>query len=237
MATSTIKNITPENIGAVSKAGDTMTGALQLHGCDIVIKNSVWQWIWFCDLDGKRIAAVRGDKNIGNRVVFRNQTPNASSNDACEDYVLPAPTADSYKSYDILTTKSPVTVEQGGTGVKQGTIDITDFCIFPNANKFVLAGSDSGRLYYNPYLNCVFGTLQVAPNTIVDNQEVLVYLRKDASGTVLKANRPAACGGCIHNYQVTMTAMPRIEGDVIRSSHQLNTSITSPVYTIMAFLG
>jgi hypothetical protein len=136
-----------------------------------------------------------------------------------------------------VSTSDVINIAHGGTGATYGTIDITDYCVFPNANKFVLTGVDSGRLYYNPYLNCVFGTLHVAVNTIVDNQEALVYLKKDASGTVLRANRPATCGGCIHNYQVTMTAMPRINEDVIYSSHQLNISITSPVYTIMAFLG
>ena len=96
-----------ENIGAVKKSGDTMTGWLG-------IQNEMYQMIIFKNNNGVEISHVRGEsKEDGNRVVFR--STNLITN-TVEDYHLPIATATVDTWYDVLTTKTPVTVAQGGTG-------------------------------------------------------------------------------------------------------------------------
>ena len=131
--------------------------------------------------------------------------------------------------------QNPIQIPDGGTGVTQGTIDITDFCIFPTGNVITFP-DHGGRLYYNPYLNCVFGTITVTNGTSVANEADIVYLRKDANGTILTASRNATCGTCVHSA-VSPIAEPRIIGDTIKSSHTSANAVTSPRYAIMAFLG
>jgi hypothetical protein len=130
----------------------------------------------------------------------------------------------------ILNNALPV--GSGGTGATQGVIDITDFCTFPTGN-VVTSIPYGGRLYYNPYLNCVFGTIVTDDNASVSSHASIVYLKKDSSGTPLIANRQAACGVCVHSE--TTPVIVRIAGDTIISSH--STTIYTPRYTIMAFLG
>lgn len=97
-----------ENIGAIKKSGDTMTGALNISGASYPAMN-------FVDSDnGKTMASIVGNVNSG-QLKFQN---NATDTDYYTAYWLPK--ADTgltgNSSYNILTSKDRVTVEQGGTG-------------------------------------------------------------------------------------------------------------------------
>lgn len=101
-----------ENIGAVKKSGDTMSGWLTAPVFQS--KGATYQFYLMADENGTEtghMRAERGDANSNNRIVFR-----AWNGDKYEDFCLPIANANTYISYDILTTKTPVTVAQGGTG-------------------------------------------------------------------------------------------------------------------------
>ena len=100
------------NIGAVAKTGDTMTGQLTVP--NMVVKSGSWQFYYMQDSNGAEVGHVRGDE-AAHHIAFREITP--GTNSAYEDYFLPNPTIQSGPvGYDILTTKSPVGIPQGGTG-------------------------------------------------------------------------------------------------------------------------
>ena len=100
-----------DNIGAVKKSGDTMTG--DLIAPRYVVKGSDEGWDGIDILrssDGEYrcgVTAMGGANNL----VFREKNPNG----AAEYYKLPIPTVTDDAWHNILTDKSPVTVEQGGT--------------------------------------------------------------------------------------------------------------------------
>jgi len=112
-------------INAVNKSGDTMTGKLTVSNGDIEISNGsinvntsgTYNWRGF------RVSGSDGWQGIltaGNRFTF-DQYLNGSTGG--ERYLLPVPEARSTDAwYPILTGKTPVTVEQGGTGGKDSGI-------------------------------------------------------------------------------------------------------------------
>ena len=102
-----------ENIGAVKKSGDTMSGWLTAPVFQS--KGVAYQFYLMADENGTEtghVRAERGDTNSNNRIVFR-----AWNGDKYEDFFLPIANANTDTNYDILTNKTPVTVAQGGTGV------------------------------------------------------------------------------------------------------------------------
>ena len=109
------------NIGAVKKSGDTMTG--DLIAPRYVVKGTDDGWDGMDILrssDGEYrcgVTAMGGANNL----VFREKKPNG----ATEYYKLPIPTVTDDAWYNILTDKSPVTIAQGGTGstTRAGAID------------------------------------------------------------------------------------------------------------------
>lgn len=94
-----------ENLGAVKKSGGTMTGTLALKGSSTSIE--------FKDASG-----VTKDSYSSNRdynIAFI--TEKHLEDDNLDWFYLPTPAATgSHNTYYILTTKSAVTVAQGGTG-------------------------------------------------------------------------------------------------------------------------
>ena len=100
-----------ENLGAVKKSGDTMTG--NLYAPFVGIKRTEWPTITFADNDGNARASMTVTDT--NRIEF---TQNETGNSHKEWYMLPAINKDlpDDKWYEILTNKQPVTVAQGGTG-------------------------------------------------------------------------------------------------------------------------
>ena len=110
-------------LGAVKKSGDTMTGSLLITGSGKYYRrvgtlasgqSGSDTLLGMDDPDNKPMAAIR----IGsyNRILFRQYSPGAE--DFYEAYSLPNTTSGRTDngSYNILTTKSAVTIAQGGTG-------------------------------------------------------------------------------------------------------------------------
>ncbi|MGM9628040.1 MAG: hypothetical protein ACI3V4_08115 [Faecousia sp.] len=99
-------------LGAVSKAGDTMTGRLILPALRLK-PNSDYPVIEIYSGD-ILIAALGWNKNT-RRTQIRNNCPGT---DYQEIFATPAADSDLTENqyYELLTNKSPVTVAQGGTG-------------------------------------------------------------------------------------------------------------------------
>lgn len=102
-----------ENIGAVKKTGDTMTGSLTAHG--FLVKAETYQFYDMVDENGTATGHMRAEKdgNSNNRIVFRANSASAN----IEDFRLPVADGNANVGYEILTSKTLVTVAQGGTGV------------------------------------------------------------------------------------------------------------------------
>lgn len=115
-------NITPANIGAVAKSGDTMTGPLTAQSISVKADSPMY---YLRDENNLDYAHMRGD-NTDHHIIFRMTTPGGNPQ-LFEDYSLPNPTIQSGPvGYDILTTKSPVGIPQGGTGATTSAVTITN---------------------------------------------------------------------------------------------------------------
>lgn len=100
--------------GAVKRIGDTMTGALKAPQASVYDGTAPAVKL-HASASGSVIAEIRATVATGN-IALRAVTPGHSS--AYEDFVLPAPTRESGSAtYYVLTTKSLVSIAQGGTGM------------------------------------------------------------------------------------------------------------------------
>ena len=97
--------ITPANIGAVAKSGDTMTGTLTIE--------SSWPTIYLRSNSSgtSQYATTIQASPTGQLSLIEYKNGSRS-----ETYSLPTPTNDAATQYYVLTTKSPVTIPEGGTG-------------------------------------------------------------------------------------------------------------------------
>lgn len=146
------------NLGAVKKSGDTMTGCLWANG-GFAVKGNYNINILSDQAQGYYLQNAAGDTTVGgmkidpttNKVSFSQKMINQN---AYERYYLPAPASlTSDKDYTILTTKSTVTVAQGGTGkttltsgqalIGNGTGAITTRAITDNTAVGALISSSS----------------------------------------------------------------------------------------------
>lgn len=91
----------------VAKAGDTMTGDLKIKS-----KNPSLRLL---DADGNKAVTVQGINDNHRAGIFSYPI---DSDEHAEGYYFPVPSTGltGNKSYYVLTSKSPVTVAQGGTG-------------------------------------------------------------------------------------------------------------------------
>lgn len=96
--------------GKVNKSGDTMTGQLTASGFSI--KSDGWAMLRFYNAEGAETGGFYSNQDARQLSFF------SKDKSGYNDYFkLPYPsglTADGY--YDILTSKNPVTIAQGGTG-------------------------------------------------------------------------------------------------------------------------
>ncbi len=122
------------NIGAVKKSGDTMNGSLYIKDSAAIYSGNNWSALEFKRNDTNKTA--RANIQIGlltdnsgqqnNRLIFNIAHKNSegkkgqNGNPQYERYGLPMPDefedGENDRWYSILTTKSPVTIGQGGTG-------------------------------------------------------------------------------------------------------------------------
>lgn len=108
-----LNDITASSIGAVSKAGDTMTGELIVPGLTI---NANGRWAFlptnanYADKTGSGLIYF---DFLANQYVFRHRANNGNY----EDFMLPnSRSIQNTNLFSILTSKNPVTIAQGGTG-------------------------------------------------------------------------------------------------------------------------
>lgn len=119
--------ITPVNIGALATSGGTMSGGLTTAQLDTTgdvyfhPNNGTTTYLRFSRNNLTSNIMVRLAATTGGQFTIREYpTNNTSENDNISElYYLPTPDANltSHKQYLILTTRSLITVGQGGTGV------------------------------------------------------------------------------------------------------------------------
>jgi len=113
----------------VNRSGDTMTGPLNLRSATVFSTGDGYARLYFKDtVSGANLAAF--NLLVSNRRLFAMEYSAGSSN--VERFYFPAPDANRTVdgNYDVLTSKSPVTVAQGGTGVS----GITSPTLMPGSN-------------------------------------------------------------------------------------------------------
>ena len=138
--------VTASQVGAVAKSGDTMTGMLTLP--KLVVDNSDWaQQIPFWN-GSKEVGGIYRQNDNGLFVLYFRH-PNAA---AQEYYCMPLPNASlsDNKWYDILTSKKPVTLAQGGTG--------RDMSSVPAGAVIRNSGDGSGLYYTAPASGALYAT-------------------------------------------------------------------------------
>jgi hypothetical protein len=133
----------PEQIGAVNKNGDTMTGALYRQGGAGAL--------------GVAFGTAEKPENISiisvydgtekNRFSFRQYGSNGNR----ENFNLPDTTAPEKNiNYDILTTKKPVTVAQGGTGATDAATARANLGAVSKSGDTMTGALTTTRFYVNP---------------------------------------------------------------------------------------
>ena len=128
------------NLGAVKKSGDTMTGSLNIQTAYAINIGTAAVSTW------NRISYSNDGTN--NRLIFHQRGQNGKY----EYFNLPntsSPSADTH--YKILTTKSAVTIAQGGTGATTAAAARTALGITPeNIGALPIAGgTTTGDVYLN----------------------------------------------------------------------------------------
>lgn len=93
---------------ALAKAGDAMTGTLAVP--QLQVKAEDFPQVQLCDTQGVALGSLGASRQHGSVYLSNHR------GDAYESYLTPPFTGAQTGSYYLLTTKSAVTVEQGGTG-------------------------------------------------------------------------------------------------------------------------
>lgn len=100
--------VTPQNIGALPLTGGTITGILNMQ------RSNNYPTVNFSDTEGNRVGCLQFNASNGKGYIV----VDSADSDYCELYSFPERSSGltANKTYDFLTTKSPVTIAQGGTG-------------------------------------------------------------------------------------------------------------------------
>jgi hypothetical protein len=111
------------NLGAVNKAGDTMTGKLTVPS-SVIVTSATYPFVEFKKSADENMIGAHFYDVENRRHVLRDYAADmdGASTRYSESYYFP--TADtgltSNKSYSVLTTKNAVSIAQGGTGATNG---------------------------------------------------------------------------------------------------------------------
>ena len=126
--------------GKVSKSGDTMTGVLITPA---TYTKGEYPSHGYMNADGTPVVLMQVDAN-NNRLGIHQKRGGASVWDSNEAYMLPAPNLDQTATvvYDILTSKNPVTIAQGGTGATTAAAALTNLGAFGALGNAADFGSD-----------------------------------------------------------------------------------------------
>lgn len=104
------------NLGAVSKSGDTMTGKLTAPQVDIVNPTNVYPRIVLSCSDGTNNGKSQYSSDTSTGKAYIAEWANGSNYYETYNFPTPATNLTSNENYSVLTSKSAVTVAQGGTG-------------------------------------------------------------------------------------------------------------------------
>lgn len=146
------------DIGAVAKAGDTMTGPLKTTSMRIGDPNSEYPALNFYSPAGNNTGSISQNTKDGKRQITLKQIHNDQDGSTyyADAYSLPVATAGltEHKYYSILTTKEPVKVTQGGTGAttaeqarKNLGINTSDFAAVSHNHDRLIYGNAQVRPY------------------------------------------------------------------------------------------
>lgn len=143
--------------GKVNKSGDIMTGALLLNkgatSFDIVnINNSKLLTFKSTTTDGVQYIrlGLRDDKAVTYPNRFQVWYDNKGTNKGATIYTLPEwdPSIEENKYYNILTSKNPVTITQGGTGANSRTTAVSNlFNSHITSPTGIMVGYNGGENY------------------------------------------------------------------------------------------
>jgi len=153
-------SITPANIGAVAKSGDTMTGPLTLDNTDRASRAIHFK------INGSEVGWIGIDDSGLNQNVIQLVQINPNVAGAFGLYQFPAADENSPGFYYILTTKSPVLVTQGGTGATtilgalQNLFDVDGGAITQYPNKPGIYWTTS-NVFAHMTPSSVFGVLMI----------------------------------------------------------------------------
>lgn len=137
----------------VNKSGDTMTGTLTVPS--FVVANDSFPSVFLQNTQKKSIGSFRVNTKNGKNRVYIGQRGNDET--YTEDYYLPERSSglSKTKEYDILTSKSPVTIAQGGTGAtnaSQARINLgTVYCGRHSDKRDVGMGSGENYMWMSFY--------------------------------------------------------------------------------------
>ena len=143
------------NLGAIKKSGDVVTGILKISDTELHFKSSLEE--------NSRVKIYRKNDS---QLVFAEYGDNATEP---EIYYIPKPVADNttIKHYEFLTTRNPVTIAQGGTGVT--TTD--DLRKLIGTTSYILSSNSTVTLGFNG-----FGTGLLICNGSSDSLRSMFYI-------------------------------------------------------------
>lgn len=141
--------LSASDVGAVNKTGDTMTGQLNTPGINSYA--SSWPGYGFALSSDPTtvLVSLNYDQNA-NKFTFVSGSNDGTG--STEAFSLPKPTATdgNWHNYDILTTRSAVSIGQGGTGATTAAEARTNLGLGSLATKSSLTASDIPALSYLP---------------------------------------------------------------------------------------
>lgn len=127
------------NLGAVSKSGDTMTGALSAPQFTVDKAAGSYTLMMF-NSNGELAGYLMQNPN-DNTLSFKALTTDGSN---IENYIFPTPDGESGEQYYwILTTKNAVAVAQGGTGANNASDALANLGAFRFLGNNVIASTDN----------------------------------------------------------------------------------------------
>lgn len=192
------------SLGAVAKAGDSMTGQLYAPNVSAQASNSSsYPRLYLRDVAGNPCISFLQTSPGNGRLRIREATDPSGVTTGYEDYRLPLPTYEQVEgasegvNYDILTSKSPVTVAQGGTGATDEATALT------NLGAVAIAGSNMTGVLNMKGTQIRYATAEGADLLhLVARATGAFTVQSQGNGFYENFNFPAPDAGSNKNYNV-----------------------------------